>query len=126
MTKKDKTTSGLCPWTFVIDSDFVIRPWSFPIMSTPTDLDVAYVARLARLDLSAEETALFQASSRGFSSTRPGCARSMSRASNRPPTLFRPSTYCVRMKCAPGYAGGSAAQRARAANDLFIVPKVVE
>ncbi|MGI8957973.1 MAG: Asp-tRNA(Asn)/Glu-tRNA(Gln) amidotransferase subunit GatC [Chthoniobacterales bacterium] len=29
-------------------------------MSTPSDLDVAYVARLARLELSDEETALFQ------------------------------------------------------------------
>lgn len=29
-------------------------------MSAPNDLDVAYVAELARLDLTAEETALFQ------------------------------------------------------------------
>lgn len=96
-------------------------------MSTPTDLDVAYVARLARLDLSAEETALFQAQ----------LARVLEHAARlrevnvegiEPAAHAFPIFDVLREdEVRPGLTQEEALRNApRAANDLFIVPKVVE
>ena len=91
------------------------------------DLDVAYVARLARIDLSAEETALFQAQ----------LARVLEHAARlrevnvegiEPAAHTFPIFDVLREdEVRPGLTQEEALRNApRAADDLFIVPKVVE
>ena len=95
-------------------------------MSSP-DLDVAYVARLARLDLSAEETALFQTQ----------LARVLEHAARlsevnvegiEPAAHAFPIFDVLREDVPrPGFTQEEALRNAPlAANDLFIVTKVVE
>lgn len=95
-------------------------------MSSP-DLDVAYVAQLARLDLSAEETALFQTQ----------LARVLEHAARlgevnvegiEPAAHTFPIFDVLREdEVRPGLTQEEALRNApRAANDLFIVTKVVE
>jgi aspartyl-tRNA(Asn)/glutamyl-tRNA(Gln) amidotransferase subunit C len=92
-----------------------------------SDLDVAYVAQLARLDLSAGETALFQTQ----------LARVLEHAVRlrdvnvegiEPAAHTFPIFDVLREdEVRPGLTQEEALRNApRAANDLFIVPKVVE
>ena len=67
-----------------------------------SDLDVAYIARLARLDLTAEETALFQTQLAQVLEHAAKLARSTSRVSKQPPTPSRFSMSCGRMNRGPG------------------------
>lgn len=93
----------------------------------PSDLDVAYVAHLARLELTAEETALFQAQ----------LAQILARASRlqaldldqvEPATHASPKFDVLRAdESRPGLTQEEALRNApRAANGLFIVTKVIE
>ncbi len=92
-----------------------------------SDLDVAYVARLARLELSAEETTLFQAQ----------LARVLEHAARlrevnvegiEPAAHAFPIFDVLREdEARPGLSQEEALRNApRAAHDLFIVPKVIE
>ena len=96
-------------------------------MSTPSDLDVAYVARLARLELSAEETALFQTQ----------LARVLEHAARlqqlnldgvEPAAHASPKFDVLRAdEARPGLSQEEALRNApRTANGLFIVTKVIE
>ncbi len=96
-------------------------------MSTPSDLDVAYVARLARLELSAEETALFQTQ----------LARVLEHAARlqqlnldgvEPAAHASPKFDVLRADHSrPGLSQEEALRNApRTANGLFIVTKVIE
>jgi aspartyl-tRNA(Asn)/glutamyl-tRNA(Gln) amidotransferase subunit C len=95
-------------------------------MSSP-DLDVAYVARLARLDLSAEETALFQ---KQLAQVLEHAVRlrevnleGIEAAAHAWPIFDVLREDEIR----PGLTQEEALRNApRTAQDLFIVPKVVE
>lgn len=93
----------------------------------PSDLDVAYVARLARLELSAEETALFQTQ----------LARVLEHAARlqqlnldgvEPAPHASPKFDVLRAdESRPGLSQEEALRNApRTANGLFIVTKVIE
>lgn len=92
-----------------------------------SDLDVAYVARLARLDLSAEETALFQTQLARVleHSAR---LREVNVESIEPAAHTFPIFDILREdEVSPGLTQEEALRNApRAVNDLFIVPRVVE
>ncbi len=96
-------------------------------MSTPSDLDVAYVARLARLELSAEETALFQ---NQLAQVLKHAARleelnleSFTAAAHASPTFDVLRTDEPR----PGLTPEEALRNApRTAQGLFLVSKVIE
>jgi aspartyl-tRNA(Asn)/glutamyl-tRNA(Gln) amidotransferase subunit C len=96
-------------------------------MSEPREIDVAHVARLARLDLTAEETELFQ--------------KQLGRVLEYAEKLREPDTsgigdagdgditFDISREDAPRdwFTAEEALRNApRTANDLFIVPKVVE
>jgi aspartyl-tRNA(Asn)/glutamyl-tRNA(Gln) amidotransferase subunit C len=95
-------------------------------MAAP-DLDVAYVARLARLELNPEEAALFQKQL-----TR--VLEHVVRLSEVPVEGVEPSAHVFPMfnvlredEVRPGLTTEEALRNApRTANDLFIVPKVLE
>ena len=95
-------------------------------MAAP-DLDVAYVAQLARLDLTAEETALFQTQ----------LAQVLAHAAKLQELDLdgvEPAARAVEAlnvfredEVRPSLSQAEALRNApRAANDLFIVPKVLE
>lgn len=96
-------------------------------MSTPSDLDVAYVARLARLELSAEETALFQTQ---LSQILAHAARlqALDLKGVEPAAHASPQFDVLRAdEARSGLTQEEALRNApRAANGLFIVPKVIE
>jgi aspartyl-tRNA(Asn)/glutamyl-tRNA(Gln) amidotransferase subunit C len=91
------------------------------------DLDVAYVARLARLELSPEEAALFQ-------KQLGQVLEHVARLSEVAVDGVEPSAHVFPMfdvfredEARPGLTTEEALDNApRAANDLFIVPKVME
>ena len=96
-------------------------------MPPPREIDVAHVARLARLNLTAEETELFQEQ----------LARVLEYAEKlREPDTSRVDNGIVAEtlfdvlredKARPWFTADEALRNApRQANDLFIVPKVVE
>ena len=95
-------------------------------MAAP-DLDVAYMARLARLDLNPEETALFQ-------KQLGKVLEHVARLSEVPVEGVEPSAHVFPIfdvfredEVRPGLTTEEALRNApRAANDLFIVPKVME
>ncbi len=96
-------------------------------MSTPSDLDVAYVARLARLELSPEETALFQTQ---LAQVLKHAAKLQElNLDGVEPDAHASSKFDVwrRDESRPGLTQEEALRNApRVANDLFIVPKVIE
>ena len=96
-------------------------------MPASPDLDVAYVARLARLDLSAEETVLFQAQ----------LARVLEHAARLDAVNvegIEPAAHAFSIfdvlredEARPGLTQEEALRNApRSAQGLFIVPKVME
>ena len=95
-------------------------------MAAP-DLDVAYVARLARLDLNPEEAALFQ-------KQLGRVLEHVARLSQVPVDGIEPSAHVFPVfdvfredEVRPSLTTAEALRNApRAANDLFIVPKVIE
>ena len=100
---------------------------SFRLMSAPADLDVAHVAQLARLNLTAEETALFQSQ---LAEVLEHAARlqelnldGVEPAAHAVPAfnVFREDE--VRASLSQEEALRNAP---RSANGLFIVPKVLE
>ena len=95
-------------------------------MSSP-DLDVAYVARLARLDLSAEETALFQ---RQLAQVLEHAARlrELNLEGIEPAAHAFPIFDVLREdEARPGLTQEEALRNApRVAQGLFIVTKVIE
>jgi aspartyl-tRNA(Asn)/glutamyl-tRNA(Gln) amidotransferase subunit C len=95
-------------------------------MAAP-DLDVAYVARLARLELNPEEAALFQ-------KQLARVLERVARLSEVPVEGVEPSTHVFPMfdvlrddEVRPSLTTEEALRNApRTANNLFIVPKVME
>ncbi len=96
-------------------------------MSNSSDLDVAYVARLARLNLTEEETALFQTQ---LVQVLEHAAKlhEVNVEGVEPAAHAGPIFDVLREdEVRPGFTQEEALQNApRAANGLFIVPKVVE
>ena len=96
-------------------------------MPVASEIDVAYVARLARLNLSAEETALFQ---RQLAQVLEHAARlNEVNVESVEPAAQAFSTFNVFREDEPrdSLTQEEALSNApRAANGLFIVPKVVE
>ena len=95
-------------------------------MSSP-DLDVAYIAQLARLDLSAEETALFQTQLTRVLE-HAARLRDVNVEGVEPAAHAFPIFNILREdEPRPGFTQEEALRNApHAANDLFIVTKVVE
>ena len=96
-------------------------------MADPVDIDVGYVARLARLDLTAEETALFQ-SQLGQVLLYADKLREVD-ISNVEAAAHAVATWNVFRKDEPRdwFTAAEALSNApRAANGLFLVTKVVE
>lgn len=96
-------------------------------MSNPEELDVAYVAKLARLKLSAEETQLFQEQlaqvMKHFAKLREVDLEDVAPAAHACPIFDVLREDEVR----PGLTSEQALRNAsRAANGLFLVTKVVE
>lgn len=93
----------------------------------PSDLDVAYIAQLARLALTAEETALFQ-SQLAQVLERAEKLRQVDVQGVEPTAPAGPIFNVWRTdEPRPGLTQEEALRNApRAANGLFIVPKVVE
>lgn len=95
-------------------------------MAAP-DLDVAYVARLARLELNPEEAALFQ-------KQLAGVLEHVARLNEVPIEGVEPSAHVFPMfdvlrddEVRPSLTTEEALRNApRTANNLFIVPKVME
>ncbi len=96
-------------------------------MSTPSDLDVAHVARLARLELSKEETALFQ-SQLAQVLEHAEKLREVDVEGVEPAAHASPQFDILRTdETRPGLTQEEALRNApRAANGLFIVTKVIE
>lgn len=96
-------------------------------MSTPSDLDVAYVARLARLELSAEETELFQ-SQLGQVLEHAARLEELNLEDVAPAAHAVPMFNVLRAdEARPGLSQEEALRNApRSANGLFIVPRVLE
>jgi aspartyl-tRNA(Asn)/glutamyl-tRNA(Gln) amidotransferase subunit C len=96
-------------------------------MSTSPDLDVAYVARLARLELTAEETALFQTQLAKVLEHAEKL-REVDLEGVEPAAHALPMFDVLREDVArPGLTQEEALRNApRAANGLFIVTKVIE
>ena len=96
-------------------------------MSKPSDLDVAYVARLARLELSAEETALFQTQ---LAQVLEHAAKLQElNLEGVEPAAHASLQFDVLRsdEARPGLTQEEALRNApRAANGLFIVTKVIE
>lgn len=91
------------------------------------ELDVAYVAKLARLQLTAEETQLFQAQlgevMAHFDKLREVEVRDVEPAAHAIPVF----DVLREDETRPGLSADEALSNApRQSNDLFIVPKVVE
>ncbi len=95
--------------------------------ASSSDLDVAYVAELARLKLSAEEAALFQAQLAEVL-THAARLQELDLAGVEPAAHSEPATNVFRAdEVRPSLSQEEALRNApRAANDLFIVPKVLE
>ncbi len=95
--------------------------------ASSSDLDVAYVAELARLKLTAEETALFQGQ---LAQVLAHAARlqELDLAGVEPAAHAIPATNIFRAdEVRPSLTQEEALRNApRAASDLFIVPKVLE
>jgi aspartyl-tRNA(Asn)/glutamyl-tRNA(Gln) amidotransferase subunit C len=96
-------------------------------MPEPSDLDVAYVAQLARLDLTAEETALFQ-TQLGQVLEHAAKLREVNVEGVEPAAHAFPVFDVLREdEPRPGLTQEEALRHApRAANGLFIVTRVVE
>jgi len=96
-------------------------------MSTSPDLDVAYVARLARLELTAEETALFQTQLAQVLEHAEKL-RDVDVEGVEPAAHALPMFDVLREDVPrPGLTQKEALRNApRAANGLFIVTKVIE
>ncbi len=96
-------------------------------MPTPPDLDVAYVARLARLELTAEETALFQTQLAQVLEHAEKL-REVNVEGVEPAAHALPMFDVLREDVPrPGLTQEEALRNApRAANGLFIVTKVME
>ena len=96
-------------------------------MSAPNDLDVAYVAQLARLDLTAEETALFQTQ---LAQVLAHAARlqELNLEGVEPAAHAFPAFNIFREdEVRPSLTQEEALRNApRSANGLFLVPKVLE
>lgn len=96
-------------------------------MSTPSDLDLAYVARLARLELSPEETALFQSQ---LAQVLEHAAKlgELNLENVAPAAHASPQFDVLRADASrPGLTQEEALRNApRTANGLFIVTKVIE
>ena len=96
-------------------------------MSAPNDLDVAYVAELARLELTAEETALFQTQ---LAQVLEHAARlrELNLDGVEPAAHALPAFNAFREdKIQPSLTQEEALRNApRSANGLFVVPKVLE
>ncbi|MBA3543377.1 MAG: Asp-tRNA(Asn)/Glu-tRNA(Gln) amidotransferase subunit GatC [Chthoniobacterales bacterium] len=92
-----------------------------------SDLDVAYLARLARLELTAEETALFQKQLAEVLAHAQSL-RAVNVEGVEPAAHASPVFNVVREdEARPGLTQAEALQNApRTANNLFIVTKVVE
>ncbi len=92
-----------------------------------SDLDVAYVARLARLELTAEETALFQIQLAEV-------LQHVARLDEVDVEGVEPAAHAIPKfdvwredEVRPGFTQAEALRHApRAAHGLFIVPKVIE
>jgi aspartyl-tRNA(Asn)/glutamyl-tRNA(Gln) amidotransferase subunit C len=93
----------------------------------PSDLDVAYVAQLARLELTAEETALFQTQLAQVLEHAEKL-REVDVEGVEPAAHALPMFDVLREDLPrPGLTQEEALQNApRAANGLFIVPRVIE
>ncbi len=95
--------------------------------ASSSDLDVAYVAELARLELSAEEAALFQSQ---LAQVLAHAVRlqELDLEGVEPAAHAVPATNVLRPdETRPSLTQEEALRDApRAANDLFIVPKVLE
>lgn len=96
-------------------------------MPSSSDLDVVYVAELARLKLTAEETALFQTQLAQVLAHAEHL-QELDLAGVEPAANTVPATNVFRPdEVWPSLPQEEALRRApRAANDLFIVPKVLE
>jgi aspartyl-tRNA(Asn)/glutamyl-tRNA(Gln) amidotransferase subunit C len=96
-------------------------------MSAPNDLDLAYVAHLARLDLTAEEAALFQTQ---LAQVLKHAARlqELNLEGVEPAAHALPTFNVFREdKARPSFTQEEALRNApRSANGLFIVSKVIE
>jgi len=96
-------------------------------MPPPREIDVAHVARLARLNLTTEETELFQQQlARVLEYAEKLRERDTSHIDNGigPETLF---DVLREDEPRPWFTAGEALSNApRQADDLFVVPKVVE
>ncbi|MGI9089123.1 MAG: Asp-tRNA(Asn)/Glu-tRNA(Gln) amidotransferase subunit GatC [Chthoniobacterales bacterium] len=96
-------------------------------MSNPEELDVAYVAKLARLKLSAEETRLFQEQlghvMEYFEKLRDVDVSDVEPAAHAIPIfdVFREDETRASLTAAQALSNSP-----RAANELFLVTKVVE
>jgi aspartyl-tRNA(Asn)/glutamyl-tRNA(Gln) amidotransferase subunit C len=109
-------------------------------MPPPREIDVAHVARLARLNLTAEETELFQAQLarvleyaeklREADGVAAGVApaEENERIAGETPAATPESENVLREdEARPWFTADEALRNApRQANDLFVVPKVVE
>ncbi|MGH7935538.1 MAG: Asp-tRNA(Asn)/Glu-tRNA(Gln) amidotransferase subunit GatC [Chthoniobacterales bacterium] len=96
-------------------------------MSAPNDLDVAYVAELARLELTAEETALFQ-TQLGQVLKHAARLRELNLAGVEPAAHAVSALNVFREdEIRPSLPQEEALRNApRSANGLFVVPKVIE
>ncbi|MEO8043709.1 MAG: Asp-tRNA(Asn)/Glu-tRNA(Gln) amidotransferase subunit GatC [Spartobacteria bacterium] len=92
-----------------------------------SNFDVAYVARLARLELSAEETALFQEQLAQILE-HAAKLQTLNLEGVEPAAHASPKFDVLRLdEARPGLSQEEALRNApRAANGLFIVPKVIE
>ena len=93
------------------------------------EIDVAHVARLARLNLTEEETRLFQGQLRRVLEYAEKLKQATAGAAGETPaaTVNAPSNVLREDEPHPWFTAEEALSNApRQANDLFVVPKVVE